>query len=107
MITISDNPLPTYQEFGERLRINFDEVQVEVPVIDSEPRIAYQYTTAEALCASDRSTLIDAIIRSKYSVSGEFAAINNASADPEEYAEYQAFRTQAKQLADGWLQQGV
>lgn len=107
MITISDNPLPTYQEFGERLRINFDEIQVEVPVIDGEPRIAYQYTTAEALCASDRSTLIDAIIRSKYSVSGEFAAINNASADPEEYAEYQAFRTQAKQLADGWLQQGA
>lgn len=102
MITISDNTLPTYQEFGERLRINFDETTIEVSDGLDGKRQAYQYTTAEALCASDRSQLIEAIIRSKYSVSDEFAAINNAGDKPAEYATYQAFRMQAKQLADNW-----
>lgn len=103
MITITDNVLSTYQVFGKRLRINFDQKIIEVPDGVQGVRQAYQYTTAEASIASDRATLIDCVIRSKYAISGEFAAINNASTDPQEYADYQAFRAQAKQLADGWL----
>ena len=103
MITQADNTLPTYQSFGEKLHINFDEQQIVVKDMDGNERIAYQYTTAESLCAASRGDLINDIIKSKYTTAGEFAAINNAQDDPQEYAEYQAFRTQAKQLADGWL----
>lgn len=103
MITQSDNTLPTYQQFGERLRINFDEEQIEMQSMDDEPRTAYQYTTAESLCAATRAQLISDIIASKYTIVDEIATINNAERKPDEYAEYQAFRAQAKQLADDWL----
>ena len=103
MITQTDNTLPTYQTFGTKLHINFDEQEIVVKDMDGNERIAYQYTTAESLCAASRSDLINDIIKSKYTTADEFAAINNAQADPEEYAEYQAFRAQAKQLADGWV----
>lgn len=33
----------------------------------------------------------------------EVALIHNKDTDPQAYAEYQAFRTQAKALADGWV----
>ena len=103
MITQADNTLPTYQSFGEKLHINFDEQQIFIKDIEGTERAAYQYTTAVSLCAASRGDLINDIIKSKYTTAGEFAAINNAQNDPQEYAEYQAFRAQAKQLADGWL----
>lgn len=106
MITQTDNKLPTYETFGEKLRVNFDEQEIIVKDIDGNERVAYQYTTAVSSVASNRSQLISDIIGSKYTISGEFAAINNAQSDPEEYAEYQAFRAQSKQLADGWLSKG-
>ena len=103
MITQTDNDLPTYQEFGEMLHINFDKQQIVVKDINGKEHIAYQYTTAVSLCAAKRSDLINDIIKSKYTNAGEFAAINNRDTDPDEYAEYQAFRALAKQLADDWL----
>lgn len=103
MITQADQPLPTYQEFGEKLRVNFDEQQITIKDMDGNERIAYQYTTAESMCAANRNQLISDIIGSKYTISGEFAAINNAQSKPSEYALYQDFRAQAKQLADGWI----
>jgi hypothetical protein len=70
---------------------------------DDTERVAYEYTTAVSLTTASRAQLISDIINSKYSVGAEFAAINNAVDNPEEYATYQAFRAQAKQLADGWI----
>lgn len=105
MITQTDNKLPTYQTFGEKLHINFDEKEVVVKSMDGKERTAYEYTTAVSLATADRGTLISDIIGSKYTSGGEFAAINNAESDPQEYADYQAFRTLAKQLADSWLAQ--
>jgi len=103
MITQTDDKLPAYQTFGERLHINFDEQEVIVKSTDGTERLAYQYTTAVTLAAADRGALINDIIRSRYDIAAEFALINNAQDRPERYAEYQLFRTQAKQLADGWL----
>ena len=103
MITQADNTLPTYQSFGEKLHINFDEQQIFIKDIESTERTAYQYTTAVSLCAASRDQLISDIISSKYTIGAEFAAINNKDERPESYAAYQAFRMQAKQLADGWL----
>jgi hypothetical protein len=103
MITQTDNKLPTYQEFGEKLHINFDEQEIIVKNMDDTERVAYEYTTAVSLTTASRAQLISDIINSKYSVGAEFAAINNAVDNPEEYATYQAFRAQAKQLADGWI----
>lgn len=103
MITQSDNQLPTYQTFGEKLHINFDEQQIVVRDMEGNERFAYQYTTSATLCAATRGQLISDIIRSKYTIDEEFAAINNAQTDPQEYNDYQTFRAQAKQLADGWL----
>lgn len=106
MITQSDSPLPTYQTFGEKLRVNFDEQQVIIKDMEGNERVVYQYTTAESLCASSRNQLISDIINSKYTIGGEFAAINNAQTYPQEYSEYQNFRAQAKQLADSWFAAG-
>lgn len=103
MITQADNKLPTYQEFGEKLHVNFDEREITVNNMDGTERIAYEYTTAVSLTTASRAQLISDIIYSRYSVGAEFAAINNAQTDTEEYATYQAFRVQAKQLADGWV----
>lgn len=101
MKTYSAEQLPTYQVSGQELRIHWD--AKEVPSSGDEP--ATQWEQNEALCgvADSRGQIISAIIRSVYSVDAEFAAINNAEDDPAEYAAFQAFRTQAKLLADGWL----
>lgn len=102
MKTYSAEQLPTYQVSGQELRIHWDAKEVPAPSMD-EPRT--QWEQNEALCdvADSRGQIISAIIRSVYSVDAEFAAINNAEDDPAEYAAFQAFRTQAKLLADGWL----
>ena len=48
-------------------------------------------------------SLIEKIIGSSYTTGGEFAVINNKDIDPTSYAEYQAFRLTAKELADEYL----
>lgn len=105
MITQADNTLPTYQSFGEKLHINFNEQQITINTLEGSEKTSYQYTTAVSLCAANRDKLISDIINSKYSTGAEFAVINNKDEKPEAYAEYQSFRTVAKQLADGWLVQ--
>jgi len=105
MITCTDKKLPTYQIFGERLHINFDEKEVTVQNFDGHERIAYEYVTSVSTTHSDRSALINDIIRSQYNIADEFALINNAQEKPEQYAKYQAFRVQAKALADNWIAQ--
>ena len=103
MKTYSAEQLPTYQVSGQELRIHWDAKEVPAFSMDDEPRT--QWEQNEALCgvADSRGQIISAIIRSVYSVDAEFAAINNAEDDPAEYAAFQAFRAEAKRLADGWF----
>jgi hypothetical protein len=84
----------TYEVSESDLRIHWDIQEVE-----------NGWEAQEALCNryDTREALIEKIIGSVYSPSAEIAAINNKDEKPEQYAEYQAFRTQAKALADGWL----
>jgi hypothetical protein len=96
----------TYEASGQELRIHWNIEQKTKEMTDGEP-VTY-WEANEALCnvLEDRSTLIQKIIGSVYCIADEIAIINNKDSKPEEYAEYQAFRTQAKALADGWLNGG-
>ena len=93
----SDKP-ETYAASGSELRIHWD--MQEITVGEST-----QWEANEALCNiyDTRGQIIEKIIGSVMDTGAEIAAINNRDTDPEEYAEYQAFRTLAKQLADGWV----
>ena len=103
MITLTDDKLPAYQTFGEKLHINFDERVVIMRNIDDTERTGYEYTTAVSTVFANRNDLIEEIIRSKYTLSAELAVMNNQKEREDSYAEFQAFRAQAKVLADGWL----
>ena len=95
--------LQTYEVSGQELRIHWNVEQKTKEIMDGEAVIYWEAN--EALCdrLDDRATLISKIIGSVYTLTDEIATINNKDSKPEEYAEYQAFRTQAKALADGWL----
>lgn len=95
MLTYSTAPLPTYDISGRDLRIHFGATEV---VVGDTPMVQ-QY---EALCdiASDYGTLVTAIIRAKHTLDDEFAIINNGG---DQYEAYQAFRAEAKALAQGYI----
>lgn len=99
----STNKPEAYAVSGRELRIRWNIEQVTREGIDGEPETFWQAN--EALCgvSDQRHILIEKIIGSIYSTAAEIATINNRDSDPEEYAAYQAFRDQAKALADGWL----
>ena len=101
-----DTEPSAYEASGDELRIRWNIEEVAAPSMDDEPRT--QWSANEAVCSTfdNRSALISGIIRSEYSVDDEFATINNQESKPDEYAAYQAFRAQAKSLADGWLNKG-
>jgi predicted Mrr-cat superfamily restriction endonuclease len=93
----------TYEPSGHELRIHWNIEQKNKEVMDGE--IITYWEANEALCNvyDNRSQLIEKIIGAEYTPSQEIATINNKDRKPEEYAAYQAFREQAKALADGWL----
>lgn len=99
MKTYSDEQLPTYQVSGQLLLIHWDAKQVSAPSM-GEPRMQWEQNEATCNSANDRGQIISAIIGSVYDYNAEFSAINDGG---EKYAAYQAFRTQAKALADGWF----
>jgi predicted Mrr-cat superfamily restriction endonuclease len=92
-----------YDVSGMELRIHWNIKQVPAPAMAEDQ--AMQWEANEALCCifDERGVLISKIIRSVYSVDAEIATINNQATKPGEYEAYQAFRAQAKALADGWL----
>jgi hypothetical protein len=96
-------PIDVYEPSGSELRIHWN--IIEKTREESDGTTTTYWEADEALCdvAADRATLIETIIGAEYSMGREFAAINNREDDPEAYAAYQAFRAQAKVLADGWL----
>jgi len=104
MKVYSSEQLPVYQVSGQELRIHWDAQEVSTSGIDDEPRT--QWEQNEALCnvSDSYGQLVAKIIGSVYDYNAEFAAINDGG---EKYAAYQAFRAQAKQLADGWLNKGA
>ena len=66
------------------------------------PRTSYDYTYVEVSGEVTRAKIIDAIISSVYTKDVEIAMINNELISPgtREYAEYQALRVKAKEIAD-------
>lgn len=105
MKVYSTTELETYQVIGDTLRIHFDHQIIEREGIDGNPEIQHEYEEAVCKITDTRSAIIEKIIGEKYSPGAEFATINNKDSDPEEYAEYQAHRTLAKQLANDWITQ--
>lgn len=102
MKVYSSEQLPTYQVSGQELRIHWGAKEVPAPSMDDEPRT--QWEQEEALCdvSDSYGQLVAKIIGSVYDYNAEFAAINDGG---EKYTAYQAFRTQAKALAQGWIDQ--
>lgn len=100
MKVYSSEQLPAYQVSGQELRIHWDAQEVPAPSMDDEPRA--QWEQNEALCnvSDSYGQLVAKIIGSVYDHNAEFAAINDGG---EKYEAYQAFRTQAKTLAQGWV----
>jgi hypothetical protein len=92
-----------YSASGNELRIRWDIQKVTKPDMEGNDQTTWEAN--EALCSvfCNRSQIIEAIIGSVYDTGAEIALINNQADKPEAYAEYQAFRALAKQLADGWL----
>jgi hypothetical protein len=103
MKTFSGREFQTYEVSGTDVRVHWDiqETQRE----DLEGVSTTQWEAEEAVCgvSDSRSELIEKIIAAKYTVQKELATINNKDVDPESYQAYQAFRAEAKALADGWI----
>jgi hypothetical protein len=97
MEVTSKDKLEVYQIIGNKLRIHWD--FIEIPATE-ETDAHWKCKEAVVDKNSNRNQIIEAIIKSQYSVSDEFALINNGG---EEYSEYQTFRTLAKQLTDEYL----
>ena len=93
MKVFSNNKLPTYQVIGRKLRIHWDEQEVV-----TDEGTSWSYEEALVPVTADRSTIIEAVIATKYPTPGaEFAALQNG---PETVAEHQAMRDLAKSLCD-------
>jgi hypothetical protein len=62
----------------------------------------YEYDIVKVSEEPTRDEVIDALIRDKYTLSQEFALINNFNdeKDLEEYEAFQAFRAECKGIAD-------
>jgi hypothetical protein len=102
MKTESNIQQDTYLVLGEKLRIRFNERTEEREDMEGETTTFYIYDEAVCHVKDDRDTIIEKIIGSKYTTGAEFACINNGG---EDYEQYQQFRQQAKELADGWFAQ--
>jgi hypothetical protein len=90
-----------YAVSGQELRIHWNIQEIEVQNMDGE--VQTQWEANEALCnvKDSRDVLIEKIIGSVHTAGAEIALINNKDTAPEAYAEYQAFRAKAKELAGG------
>ena len=98
MKVYSNDKPEVYAVSGQELRIHWNITEIE----RDEDTV---WEANEALCnvKDTRDTMIEKIIGSVHTAGAEIALINNKDTDPEAYAEYQAFRAEAKALADGWL----
>jgi hypothetical protein len=94
--TTSQVQMPAYQVSGGEVTIFWDE-QTE----QREDETVYSYAYCVASVYDDRAKVIEKIMATRYpSYGAEIAALSNGG---ESAAEHEAFRAQAKALADGWM----
>lgn len=101
MKTQAGYEIQPYEVSGYELRVHWN---IEQKTRDDMDGTTVTYWEAnEALCdrRDDRSQLIEKIMGSVYTFGGEIAAICNGGLSA---SEHENLRTQAKLLADGWLQ---
>lgn len=103
MLTFSDQELPLFEVLGRTLRIFHSHSIITRDLIDEGTITQHQCYLATTHVMATRDEIIEAIIASKYPVAKEIATINNQVEKPDEYLEYQNFRTYAKDIADSWL----
>lgn len=106
MKVYSTQPLQKFDTDSQGLfvRIRWNEQVVQFPNQQHDGFInQYSYDEAVITQGDSRSVIIEMIIGSQYTTGGELAVINNKDTDPTSYAEYQAFRQTAKDLADEYL----
>lgn len=101
MKVFSDSQLPVYQVIGQTLLVHWDAKEVPAPSM-GEPRTQWEQNEAQCNVADSYGQLVAKIIGSIYDYNAEFASINDGG---EKYQAYQAFRVQAKSLAQGWVDQ--
>lgn len=85
-------------------QVRYDIVEVIKEEMDGTSRTSYDFTYVN-VDEPTRSKIIDAIITNIYSKDAELAMINNELESPgtTAYAEYQALRAYAKEIAQGVL----
>lgn len=78
--------------------VNFNIIEVEG---------GFEFDTVKVSEEPTRDELINALIRDKYTLSQEFALINNfnMNKDVEEYESFQTFRAECKGIADNVMEQ--
>jgi len=78
--------------------VNFNIIEVEG---------GFEFDTVKVSEEPTRDELINALIRDKYTLSQEFALINNfnMNKDVEEYEAFQTFRAECKGIADNVIEQ--
>ena len=102
MKSFSDTQPDVYQVIGDVLHIHWNIEQVPASSM-GEPRTQWSADEAVVNKSANRAQIIEAIIGSIFTTGAEIAVINNQVSDPVAYSAYQAFRLQAKQLADDWI----
>ena len=94
----------TFEVYDDRhMVVYYNETEVEVPAATEggQPQMAYEYDMVFAEAQGfDKGAFVDAIIRSKYSVSDEMAIqrhyANSKTTYKEEWQEYNSWCEQAK-----------
>ena len=78
--------------------VNFNIIEIEN---------GFEFDTVKVSEEPTRDEVIDALIRDKYSLSQEFALINNFNSgkDLEEYEAFQVYRIECKGIADNVINQ--
>jgi cobalamin biosynthesis protein CobT len=99
MKVTSYTKLNTYEVDGNDLAIYWDEQEHEPK--EDETEVYWTYDHAQAFASDSRNVLIEKIMATKYPTYGaEVAAICNGG---DSAAKHEAFRAEAKTLADGWV----
>jgi hypothetical protein len=102
MKVTSYTKLNTYEVDGNDLAIYWDEQEHEPK--ENETEVYWTYDHAQVFASDSRNVLIEKIMATKYPTYGaEVAAIVNGG---ESAAGHEAFRVQAKTLANGWINKG-
>lgn len=88
------------ERIGKQYQIRWNITRNDRVAEDNETIESWDFEYANADSCT-REDIIRTLIRDKYPlIDDEIAIINNATTNPDEYAAYQDWRAQAKQIAD-------